>query len=69
MEGNLSTMSYPGGGGGPAPSMWQEARRQEKILRVRMVDHKKRAERRRQYYERIVSLVFQFNSWLEHSGD
>ena len=35
--------------------MWQEARKQEKKLRGMMVDHKKRAERRKEYYERIVS--------------
>lgn len=33
--------------------MWQEARKQEKKLRGMMVDHKRRAERRREYYERI----------------
>ncbi len=38
-----------------APTMWQEARRQERMLRGKIVDHKKRAERRREYYERIVS--------------
>lgn len=36
--------------------MWFEARRQEKKLRNIMVDHKKRAERRRMFYERIVSV-------------
>ena len=35
--------------------MWHEARKQEKKLRGMMVDHKKRAERRREYYEHIVS--------------
>ena len=34
--------------------MWQEARKQEKRIRGMMVDHKKRAERRREYYEKIV---------------
>ena len=34
--------------------MWHEARKQEKKLRGMMVDYKKRAERRRQYYERMV---------------
>ncbi|KER23430.1 hypothetical protein T265_08700 [Opisthorchis viverrini] len=33
--------------------MWQEARRQEKHIRTLMVDYKRRAERRRDYYERI----------------
>ena len=34
--------------------MWAEARKQEKKVRGIMVDHKKRAERRREYYEKIV---------------
>ena len=34
--------------------MWHEARRQERKLRGIMVDFKKRAERRRAYYERMV---------------
>jgi len=38
-------------------SMWHEARRQERKIRVMMVDYVKRADRRRQYYEQIVSLV------------
>ena len=37
--------------------MWQEARKQEKKLRGMMVDHKKRAERRREYYEHIVRIA------------
>lgn len=39
--------------------MWQEARRQEKLTRARMVDGAKRAERRRKYYESIVSLNYE----------
>ncbi len=35
--------------------MWHEARKQEKKIRGMMVDYKKRAERRRGYYEKIVS--------------
>ena len=35
--------------------MWHEARRQEKRIRGLMVDYMKRADRRREYYERIVS--------------
>jgi len=35
--------------------MWHEARKMEKKLWTIMVDHKKRAERRRDYYEKIVS--------------
>ena len=38
--------------------MWAEARKQEKKIRGIMVDHKKRAERRREYYEKIVSISF-----------
>ena len=38
--------------------MWAEARKQEKKIRGIMVDHKKRAERRREYYEKIVSKLF-----------
>ena len=40
--------------------MWAEARKQEKKIRGIMVDHKKRAERRREYYEKIVSKVKYF---------
>lgn len=36
--------------------MWHEARRQEKKLRGMMVDYRKRAERRRAFYERMVGL-------------
>lgn len=39
----------------PPLTMWHEARRQEKKLRGLMVDYKKRAERRRNYYELCVS--------------
>ncbi|NXS71538.1 CLASR protein, partial [Pandion haliaetus] len=35
--------------------MWHEARKHERKLRGMMVDYKKRAERRREYYEKIVS--------------
>ena len=35
--------------------MYQEARKHEKKLRELMVDHKGRAERQRDYYEKIVS--------------
>ncbi|KAH0631500.1 hypothetical protein JD844_005844 [Phrynosoma platyrhinos] len=36
--------------------MWHEARKHERKLRGMMVDYKKRAERRREYYEKIVHL-------------
>ena len=39
--------------GGAVIGMWGEARRQEKMIRGAMVDLRKRAERRSQYYERI----------------
>ena len=35
--------------------MWHEARRQERKIRGLMVDYKKRADRRREYYQKIVS--------------
>lgn len=38
--------------------MWHEARKQEKKIRGMLVDYKKRAERRKEYYERIVSKTF-----------
>lgn len=37
--------------------MWHEARKHERKLRGMMVDYKKRAERRREYYEKIVSVT------------
>ena len=40
--------------------MWHEARKQEKKIRSMMVDHQKRADRRRQFYEKIVSCVMIF---------
>ncbi|MBV99353.1 Transcription factor RelB, partial [Eschrichtius robustus] len=46
----------PGHGSGPRPgltTMWHEARKHERKLRGMMVDYKKRAERRREYYEKI----------------
>lgn len=35
--------------------MWHEARKQERKIRGMLVDYKKRAERRKDYYEKIVS--------------
>jgi len=37
--------------------MWHEARRQERKIRVMMVDYQKRADRRRQFYEQIVCIA------------
>ncbi|XP_067138242.1 CLK4-associating serine/arginine rich protein isoform X2 [Centruroides vittatus] len=38
--------------------MWHEARKQEKKIRGMMVDYKRRAERRREYYEKIDPAQF-----------
>lgn len=35
--------------------MWHEVRKQEKKIRCMIVDYRKRAERRKDYYEKIVS--------------
>ena len=43
--------------------MWHQARKQEKKLRCLMVDYKKRAERRRTYYELCVSNCIKKNSY------
>ncbi|GFY68305.1 hypothetical protein TNIN_364851 [Trichonephila inaurata madagascariensis] len=40
--------------------MWHEARKQEKKIRGMMVDYKRRAERRREYYEKIKQDPAQF---------
>ena len=37
--------------------MWHEARRQEKKVREVMVNLQRRAERRKEHYERLVSLL------------
>lgn len=46
---------YPRPSGRGLTTMWHEARKHERKLRGMMVDYKKRAERRREYYEKIVS--------------
>lgn len=38
--------------------MWQEMRKHEKKLRGMIVDYKRRSERRKEYYERIVRQFF-----------
>jgi len=43
--------------------MWHEARRQERKIRVMMVDYQKRADRRRQFYEQIVCTDVDFCTW------
>jgi len=40
--------------------MWHEARKQEKKLRCMIVDYRRRAERRREFYERIKADPTQF---------
>lgn len=37
--------------------MWHEARKQEKALKGMMVNFQRRAERRREYYEKTVRCV------------
>lgn len=37
--------------------MWHEARQQEKNVQKMLVDYRKRAERRKEYYDKIVSFV------------
>lgn len=37
--------------------MWHEARKQEKKIRGMIVDYRKRADRRKEFYERIVSFL------------
>ena len=37
--------------------MWHEARKQEKKLREAMVNYQKRAERRREHYDKLVSCL------------
>lgn len=34
--------------------MWHEARKQERLIRGMIVDYRRRAERRKDYYEKIV---------------
>ena len=48
--------------------MWHEARKQEKKLRGMMVDYRKRAERRRAFYERMVGFHFHFYIFIIDQG-
>lgn len=50
------------------PSMWHEARKQEKKLREAMIDYQRRAERRREHYAKMVSrlLVIPNNAHREY---
>lgn len=36
--------------------MWHEARKQEKKIRQHIIDYRRRAERRQDFYEKIVSV-------------
>lgn len=40
--------------------MWHEARKQERMIRGLIVDYRRRAERRKDFYEKIVSISFNF---------
>lgn len=42
--------------------MWHEARRQERKIRGMLVDYRRRAERRRDFYEKIVKF-FLLSLW------
>lgn len=44
--------------------MWHEARRQEKLIRSQMIDSVKRNERRKQFYENVVSIPYLFPGGL-----
>lgn len=50
--------------------MWHEARKQERKIRGLMVDYKKRADRRKEFYEKIVSYliftIFTINYFTVH---
>ena len=37
--------------------MWHESRRQEKIVKGMIIDYQKRAERRKDHYEKMVNIV------------
>lgn len=37
--------------------MWHEARKQERKIRGMLVDYRKRAERRQDFYEKIVRIL------------
>ena len=44
--------------------MWHEARKHEKKIRGIMVDHKRRAERRNTYYDKIVRCKKKINCFI-----
>lgn len=49
--------------------MWQEMRKHEKKLRGMIVDYKKRSERRKEYYEKIVRRLASISERLVSSFD
>lgn len=40
--------------------MWHEARKQERRIRGLIVDYRRRAERRQDFYEKIASILILF---------
>ena len=40
-----------------AERMWHEARKQEKKIKDAMIDYQKRAERRKEHYEKLVGVL------------
>lgn len=44
--------------------MWHEARKQEKKIRGMIVDYRKRADRRKEFYERIVSRLCLYSGFV-----
>lgn len=50
--------------------MWHEARKQEKMIRGMIVDYRRRAERRKDFYEKIVRLIhFLMPKKYDHNVD
>lgn len=45
---------------GLSRKMWHEARKQERRIRGLIVDYRRRAERRQDFYEKIVNIVILF---------
>lgn len=48
--------------------MWHEARKQERKIRGIMVNYKKRAERRRAFYEKMVRQCFECVQYMKENG-
>lgn len=47
--------------------MWHEARKQEKKIRGLLVDYQRRAQRRKDYYEKIVSIKREFTTGVNYT--